>query len=170
MNVKHLLAAVLFLVTTAATAQTMEKKKSAISKVSVQPFHKLVIDASIDVLLIEDNEPGTLYIEGDNTYFNDISVKQENGVLTIAAGKDKSYRNKIYIGLPVKNLQAVDIYAKSFVTGMNTLQSKDLMITMYEECMVNLKSTGNIEIRSSGDIGYSFLKKLPKEYRNSLEK
>jgi hypothetical protein len=101
--------------------------------------------------------------------FDDISVKQENGVLTISASKDRSYKNKIYIGLPVKNLTAVDIYAKSFVTGMNTLQSKDLVITMYDECMVNLKSTGNIEIRSSAEIGYNFLKKLPKEYKNSLE-
>lgn len=170
MNVKHLLTAVLLLVTTAASAQTTEKKKSAIIKVSVQPFHKLVINASIDVLLIEDNDPGTLYIEGDKSFFDDISVKQENGILTIDASKDRSYRNKIYIGLPVKNLKAVDINAKSFVTGMNTLQSKDLVITMYEECMVNLKSTGNIEIRSSADISYSLLKKLPKEYRNSLEK
>jgi hypothetical protein len=52
MNVKHLLTAVLLLVTTAAMAQTTEKKKSAITKVTVQPFHKLVIKASIDVLLI----------------------------------------------------------------------------------------------------------------------
>ena len=170
MNVKHLVTAVLLLVTSAASAQTIEKKKSAISKVSVQPFHKIIINASIDVLLIEDSEPGTLYIEGDKAYFNDISIKQENGVLTIAANKDRSYKNKIYIGLPVKNLQAVDIYAKSFVTGMNTLQSKDLVITMYEECLVNIKSTGNIEIRSSTDIGYSFLKKLPREYRNSFGK
>lgn len=168
MNVKHLLTAVLLLVTTAAMAQTTEKKKSAISKITVQPFHKLVINASIDVLLIEDNEPGILYIEGDKTFFDEISVKQEKGVLTIGASKDRSYKNKIYIGLPVKNLTAVDIYAKSFVTGMNTLQSKDLVITMYDECMVNLKSTGNIEIRSSADISYNFLKKLPKEYRNNL--
>jgi hypothetical protein len=163
MNVKHLLTAVLLLVTTAASAQTTEKKKSDISKVTVQPFHKLVINASIDVLLIEDNEPGILYIEGDKTYFEDISVKQENGVLTIAASKNKSYKNKIYIGLPVKNLTAVDIYAKSFVTGMNTLQSKDLVITMYHDCIVNLKSTGTIEIRSSDDVSLSFLKKLPKK-------
>ncbi|MEJ8842304.1 DUF2807 domain-containing protein [Lacibacter sp. H375] len=168
MNVKHLLTVVLLLVTTAASAQTTEKKKSAISKVTVQPFHKLVINASIDVLLIEDNEPGILYIEGDKQYFNEISVKQENGVLTIEASKDRSYKNKIYIGLPVKNLAAVDIYAKSFVTGMNTLQSKDLVITLYDECMVNLKSTGTIEIRSSAEIGYNFLKKLPREYRSGL--
>jgi hypothetical protein len=168
MNVKHLLAAVLLLVTTAASAQTIEKKKSAISKVSVQPFHKIVINASIDVLLIEDDKPGVLYIEGDQTLFNDIIVKQENGVLTIAANKNRTYKNKIYIGLPVNNLKAVDIYAKSFVTGMNTLQSKEIVITMHEECIVNLKSTGNIEIRSGADISYSILKKLPKEYRNNL--
>jgi hypothetical protein len=168
MNVKHLLAAVLLLVTTAASAQTIEKKKSAISKVSVQPFHKIVINASIDVLLIEDDKPGVLYIEGDQTLFNDIIVKQENGVLTIAANKNRTYKNKIYIGLPVNNLKAVDIYAKSFVTGMNTLQSKEIVITMHVECFVNLKSTGNIEIRSGADISYSILKKLPKEYRNNL--
>ncbi|HTH31257.1 MAG TPA: DUF2807 domain-containing protein, partial [Lacibacter sp.] len=155
MNVKHLLAAVLLLVTTAASAQTIEKKKSALSKVSVQPFHKIVINASIDVLLIEDDKPGVLYIEGDQTLFNDIIVKQENGVLTIAANKNRTYKNKIYIGLPVNNLKAVDIYAKSFVTGMNTLQSKEIVITMHEECIVNLKSTGNIEIRSGADISYS---------------
>lgn len=159
MNVKQLLTAVLLLVTAAAMAQTTEKKKSAITKISVESFHKLVINASIDVLLIEDNEPGILYIEGDKTFFDDISVKQENGVLTIGASKDRSYKNKIYIGLPVKNLTAVDIYAKSFVTGMNTLQSNALVITMYDECMVNLKSTGNIEIRSSSGIGYNFPKK-----------
>lgn len=170
MNVKHLFTAVLLLVTTAASAQTTEKKKSAISKVTVQPFHKLVINASIDVLLIEDNEPGILYIEGDKQYFDDISVKQENGVLTIASSKNKNYKNKIYIGLPVKNLAAVDIYEKSFVTGMNTLQSKDLVITMYNECMVNLKSAGTIEIRSSEDISYSFHKKLPREYRKRTGK
>ena len=170
MNVKHLLTAVLLLVTTAASAQTTEKKKSDISKVTVQPFHKLVINASIDVLLIEDNEPGILYIEGDKQFFDHISVKQENGVLTIESSKNRSYKNKIYIGLPVKNLAAVDIYAKSFVTGMNTLQSKDLVITMYDDCTVNLKSTGTIDIRSSEDVSLSFLKKLPKEYRNSLRK
>ena len=162
MNVKHLLTAALLLFTTAASAQTIEKKKSAIFKQSIQPFHKLVINAAIDVLLIEDNEPGTLYIEGDKTFFNDITVKQENGVLTIAAGKDRTYKNKIYVGLPVNNLQAIDIYANSFVTGMNTLQSKDILITMYEDCMVNLKSAGTIEIRNSIEMGYGILKKLPR--------
>jgi Putative auto-transporter adhesin, head GIN domain len=167
MNVKHLLTAVLLLVTTAASAQTTEKKKSAITKVNVQPFHKLVINASIDVLLIEDNEPGTLYIEGDKTYFDEISVKQENGVLTINASKDRNYKNKIFIGLPVKNLAAVDVHSISFVTSMNTLRSKDIVVTLYNECTVNLKSIGNIEIRSSDDIGVNYLKKLPREYRNS---
>nr|WP_294902333.1 DUF2807 domain-containing protein [uncultured Lacibacter sp.] len=167
MNVKHLLTAVLLLVTTAAWAQTTEKKKSAISKISVQPFQKLVINASIDVLLIEDNEPGTLYIEGDASLFSDIEIEQRNGVLTINATKEKSYQKKIYIGLPVKNLTAVDIYAKSFVTGLNALQSKDLVVTLYDDCVVNLKSTGSIEIRNGADVELSFLKALPKEYRNS---
>jgi hypothetical protein len=62
----------------------------------------------------------------------------------------------------VNNLQAIDIYANSFVTGMNTLQSKDILITMYEDCMVNLKSAGTIEIRNSIEMGYGILKKLPR--------
>ncbi|HLO39148.1 MAG TPA: DUF2807 domain-containing protein [Lacibacter sp.] len=167
MNVKHLLTAVLLLVTTAASAQTTEKKKSAITKLSVQPFQKIVINASIDVLLIEDNETGTLYIEGDKTYFDEISVKQENGILTINASKDRNYKNKIYIGLPVKNLTAVDVHSTSFVTSMNTLRSKDLVITLYSESTVNIKSIGNLEIRSGDDIGLNYLKKLPREFRNS---
>jgi hypothetical protein len=167
MNVKHLLTAVLLLVTTAASAQTTEKKKSAITKVSVLPFQKLVINASIDVLLIEDNEPGTLYIEGDKTYFNEITVKQENGVLTINASKDRNYKNKIYIGLPVKDLASVDVRSASFVTSMNTLHSKDLVITLYGESMVNIKSIGNLIIRSSDDIGLNYLKKSTKQYRNN---
>ena len=170
MNVKHLLTAVLLLVTTTASAQTTEKKKSAISKVNVDSFYKLVINASIDVLLIQDNEPGILYIEGDKDFFDDISIKQENGVLTIESSKDRSYKNKIYIGLPVKNLTAIDITAQAFVTGMNPLQSKELVITMYEECVVNLKSTGKIEIRSIDEIGFSFHKKLPREYMNRPRK
>jgi hypothetical protein len=166
MNMKHLLTAVLLLVTAAVSAQTTEKKKSAVTKVNVDSFNKLVINASIDVLLIEDNEPGILYIEGDKDYFDDISIKQENGVLTIEAVKDRSYKNKIYIGLPVKNLTAIDIYANTFVTGMNILKSRETVVTLYEECTVNLKSTGKIHIRSGADIGYSFLKQLPKEYKN----
>ncbi len=164
MNVKHLLTAVLLLCTFAAAAQPSEKKKSAISKVQVDSFYKLVINASIDVLLIEDNEPGILYIEGNKDFFDEISIKQENGVLTIESSKDRSYKNKIYIGLPVKNLAAIDINAQSFVTGMNALQSKELVITMNEECLVNLQSTGKIEIKTIADIGYSFQKKLPREY------
>lgn len=166
MNMKHLLTAVLLLVTAAVSAQTTEKKKSAVTKVNVDSFNKLVINASIDVLLIEDNEPGILYIEGNKDYFDDISIKQENGVLTIEAVKDRSYKNKIYIGLPVKNLTAIDIYANTFVTGMNILKSREIVVTLYEECTVNLKSTGKIHIRSGADIGYSFLKQLPKEYKN----
>ncbi len=167
MNVKHLLTAVLLLVTTAASAQTTEKKKSAITKLSVQAFQKIVINASIDVLLIEDNEPGTLYIEGDKDYFDEIFVKQDNGVLTINASKDRNYKNKIYIGLPVKNLAALDVHSASFVTSMNTLRSKDLLITLYSECTVNIKSVGNLEIRSSEDIGLNYLKKSSIEYRNN---
>ena len=108
--------------------------------------------------------------QGDKDFFDDISIKQENGVLTIESSKDRSYKNKIYIGLPVKNLTAIDITAQAFVTGMNPLQSKELLITMYEECVVNLKSTGKIEIRSIGDIAYSFHKKLPREYMNRPRK
>lgn len=167
MNVKHLLTAALLLVTTAASAQTTEKKKSAITKLSVQPFQKIVINASIDVLLIEDNEPGTLYIEGDKTFFDEISVKEENGTLTINASKDRNYKNKIFIGLPVKNLAAVDVHSTSFITSMNTLCSKDIVVTLYNECVINLKSVGNIEIRSSEDIGLNYLRKLPREYRNN---
>lgn len=170
MNVKHLFAAMLLLVATAANAQTTESKKAAIKKINVERFHKLVIDASIDVLLIEDDAPGKLYIEGDPTYFDEITVTEKEGVLTIAATKDRTYKKRIYIGLPVQQLKEVEINAASFVLGMNTLRSSNLIVKMNYDCIVSLKSTGPIELKTNTETSYTQFKELPRQYRNSFGK
>jgi hypothetical protein len=146
MNLKQLFAAMLLLVANAAGAQSTESKKTAIKKMDVQRFHRLVVDASIDVLLIEDDEPGKLYIEGDSAYFAEITLTEKEGVLTISGLKDRNYKKRIFIGLPVQQLKEVEVNAEGFVLGMNTLQSDDLSVILNQRGKVSLKTTGSIKV------------------------
>lgn len=139
MYLKHLFAAVLLLAAGAACAQTTESKKAAIKKLDVQRFHKLVVDASIDVLLIEDDAPGKLYIEGDSAYFHEITLTEKDGVLSISGVKDRNYKKRIYIGLPVQYLKELEVNAAALVVGMNTIKSSDLSVTVNQQGRVSIK-------------------------------
>jgi len=129
----------LLLAACVAGAQTTESKKAAIKKLDVQRFHKLVVDASIDVLLIEDDAPGKLYIEGDSSYFHEITLTEKDGVLSISGVKDRSYKKRIYIGLPVQYLRELEVNADAFVVGMNTIKSSELSVTVNQHGRVSIK-------------------------------
>lgn len=109
MKLKTLFAAALF-VTTTAFAQTTEKAQT--KKIQLPIFTQLVIDAKIDVVLIDDAQPGVIYLVGEPKLFDDIAFKMQKNELQISAKKDMNYKSRVTIEVHVKDLAKVSLQKK----------------------------------------------------------
>lgn len=158
MKLKTLFAAALF-VTTTAFAQTTEKAQT--KKIQLPIFTQLVIDAKIDVVLIDDAEPGVIYLVGEPKLFDDIALKMQKNELQISAKKDMNYKSRVTIEVHVKELAKVSLQKEALVFSGNTLRSQKINVYIKEGSKASLASTGDINITSEEDTELVFLRKTP---------
>jgi len=158
MKAKALFAAALFFTTT-AFAQTTEKAQT--KKMQLPVFTQLVIDAKIDVVLIDDAEPGVIYLVGEQKLFEDISCKIRNNEMQISAKRDINYKSRVTVEVHVKQLEKVTVQKEALVFSGNTLRSKKIDVFIKEGSKASLASTGEINIASEDDTELVFLRKTP---------
>lgn len=158
MKLRTLFAAALFFSTT-AFAQTTEKTQA--KKIQLPVFTQLVIDAKIDVVLIDDAEPGTIYLVGDPKLFEDISFRIQNNEMQVSAKRDINYKSKVTVEVHVKQLEKVTLQKESLVFSGNTLRSKKINVFIKEGSKASLVSTGDINISPEEDTELVFLRKTP---------
>ena len=101
-----LLAAVL-----AGQSQSTGNGNYALSELAVSPFQKIVVNAHIDVVLVQNDTLKKAFIEGDEHLVPEIAVTVSNGILTIASRRKISYRGKVQVTIAVKELSKLEINA-----------------------------------------------------------
>jgi hypothetical protein len=156
MKVRSLLAAALF-VTTTAFAQT--EKKIDTKKTQVPVFNQVNIDVPIEVVLVEGNDPGVIYLVGDARLFDDLNLDVKNEELRISAKKIVNYKSKLTVEVHVKNLEKLTVQKEALVFSGNTLQSKKVNVYIAGGSKASLVSTGLIFIYSEDESELVFLRK-----------
>ena len=158
MKMKSILSAALMLCGT-AFAQSGEKQQT--KKLQMPAFEKLTVDARIDVVLIDDDQPGIVYLVGDEKLFGDISFKSQKDELSISGKNDVNYKSKLTVEVHVKDLKKVSLQREAMVFSGNTLKSKKIDVAIREGSKASIVSTGNITITSEEDAELVFLRKTP---------
>ncbi len=125
-------------------AQPEQQFNYALSEVAVSSFQKLVVDASIDVVLVQDDTLRRAFIEGEDQLVPEIAVTVSNGIMRISARKDISYKGKVQVTVAVRELARLEINANAGVATVNPLHSAKLLVTVNGDCDLRLKSTGKI--------------------------
>ena len=103
-------------------AQPAQKFNYALSEVAVSSFQKLVVDASIDVVLVQDDTPRKALIEGEGQLVPEIAVTVSNGIMRILARKNISYKGKVQVTVAVRELTKLEINADAGIATVNTRQ------------------------------------------------
>ena len=134
----------LLAVVIASYAQRAGDTSYALSELAVSSFERIVVNANVDVVLVQNDTLKKAYIEGDEQYVSQVSVTVNNGTLTIAAREHKSYRGKVQVTIAVKQLAGLEINADAGVASIDTLRSPKLFVNINGLCDIHLKSTGKI--------------------------
>ena len=128
----------------ASYAQNAGDANYAVSELAVSSFDKIAVNASIDVVLVQNDTLKKAFIEGDERYVPQISVTVNNGTLTISSRGRNSYRGKVQVTIAVKHLSGLEINADAGVVSFDTLHSPKIAVSINGLCDLHLKSTGKI--------------------------
>lgn len=139
-----LLFFLLLAIVVASYAQGGDNSNYAVSEMAVSSFQKLVVNANVDVVLVQNDTLRKAYVEGDPQLVPEISVTVSNGVMTIASRKQITYRGKVQVNVTVKELSAIEINADAGVVTFDPLHSPKLSVSVNGYCDLHLKSTGKI--------------------------
>jgi hypothetical protein len=84
--------------------QTCDILRDTFMKGLVNPIKKIIVNATVNVMLLRDEKLTEPTAEEDESFMQEIITKQEGNTLTISAAKNASYRCKVPVIVPVKKL------------------------------------------------------------------
>jgi hypothetical protein len=144
--------------------QTCDIMKDTFMKEIVKPIEKIIVNAAVNVVLLQDEEPSEPVVEGDENLMQEIITKQDGNTLTISAAKNVSYRGKVLVTVPVKQLRELVVNSNSEVASLNVLLSPSLAVLIAADCRIRLKSLGKIYFDGADAYNYRYV------YRNENQK
>ena len=129
----------------------------AISELAVSNFQKIVVNAHIDVVLVQNDTLKKAYIEGDENLVPEVSITVSNGVMTVASRRQVSYRGKVQVTIAIKALTKLEINADAGVVSFSPLHSPRITVDINGYCDLHLKSTGKIYVRAEEGYAVKYL-------------
>ena len=148
---KQILSILLLLVSVAAIAT--EKKdpvKKAAKQVTLKmPFQKLVVNGNVEVILFEDTS-ATISILDKEKRSAAVSITEANGVLTI--NRKRSFGKRIQVIIPVKGLHMIEAGGSSTISGINRIESPELLLLVNESCRIQLRTSGTVSVMEGKDV------------------
>jgi hypothetical protein len=119
----NLILAPLVALATSGHAQTQPGFAYAVKEVKVDAFRQLSVKAGLDVVLVQNNEMRTVFIEGDEQLVKEIAVSVKDGRLYIDSKKDISFHGKLQVTVMVNQLDKIRLNGDGAVAWVNS-QSK----------------------------------------------
>jgi len=158
--------ALLALVTGSAVAKEKnDGSKMIIKEIMIrEPFHKLVVEGNVDVLLFE-NSTTIANVQGRQKNVDAVEFTEKNGVLTITASSVNGKKPVVY--LPVRHLAAIEAWKDAVVTGTTVLQSPDLTLLLNDDCKISVTATGKIKFQEGAETSLMVLKNIIRPIDNN---
>ena len=118
-NNTNLILAPLVAIATAGSAQAQSEFAYAVKEIKVESFKQLSVNARLDVVLVQNDEYRTVYIEGDEKLVKDIAVSVKDGRLVIDSKKDISYHGKLQVTVVVNQLDRIRLNGQGALAWVN---------------------------------------------------
>lgn len=115
------------------------------------PFKEVVVNANVDLSLVEDPKHRIAYTEGQPNLVGDILFEVINETLYIRSAKDRNYHGKIQVTVPVNGLEKLEVNAASDVVTLNTLESPRLKVHFNGDVTARILSSGKLEMSVDED-------------------
>ncbi len=160
---KQKLSFFMLLLLAVISGQAADESHYAISELAVSSFQKIVVNAHIDVVLVQNDTLKKAYIEGDENLVPEVSITVSNGVMTVASRRQVSYRGKVQVTIAVKELTKLEINADAGVVSFSPLHSPKIAVDINGYCDLHLKSTGKIYVRAEEGYSVKYLTQPSKE-------
>jgi hypothetical protein len=145
-------------------AQTADKFNYVVSEVALSSFEKLVVDANIDLVLVQDDTLKRAIIEGDEQLVPQIAVTIVNGIMTISSrGNNSWYKGKVQVTVAVKELSKLEVNANATISTRNALHSAKLLVTVNGDCDVHVTSTGKVSFDTADGYAIEELSKTERK-------
>jgi hypothetical protein len=161
---KKILSLALALTVVVALASfTQDSSKYVVSEVALSSFKKMVVDADIDVVLVQNDTLKRAFIEGDDQLVPQVTVTVKNGTLTIDTRSNHSYRGKVQVTITVQQLNELEINENAGISSVNHIKAPKLSVTVNSDCDVHLTSTGSIIFNTADGVHVNYV------YRSSID-
>jgi Putative auto-transporter adhesin, head GIN domain len=118
-NSTNLILAPLVAMATAGNAQTQSEFAYAVKEIKVEAFKQLSVNAKLDVVLVQNNEYRTVFIEGDEKLVKEIAVSVKDGRLVIDSKNDISYHGKLQVTVVVNQLDRIRLNGEGALAWVN---------------------------------------------------
>ncbi|HYJ38211.1 MAG TPA: DUF2807 domain-containing protein [Chitinophagaceae bacterium] len=118
-NNSNLILAPLVAMATAGNAQSQPEFGYAVKEIKVESFKQLAVSAKLDVVLVQNNEYRTVFIEGDENLVKEIAVSVKDGRLYIDSKKDISYHGKLQVTVVVNQLDRIRLNGEGALAWVN---------------------------------------------------
>ena len=118
-NNSNLILAPLVALATSGQAQTQPGFEYAVKELNVEAFKQLSVNARLDVVLVQNDEYRSVFIEGDEKLVKEIAVSVKDGRLNIDAKKDISYHGRLQVTVVVNQLDRIRLNGQGAVAWVN---------------------------------------------------
>jgi hypothetical protein len=118
-NNTNLILAPLVAIAAAGNAHAQSEFAYAVKEIKVESFKQLSVNARLDVVLVQNDEYRTVYIEGDEKLVKDIAVSVKDGRLVIDSKKDVSYHGKLQVTVVVNQLDRIRLNGQGALAWVN---------------------------------------------------
>lgn len=133
-------------VVTTGMAQPAPHSNYGLSETSLVPFKKVVLNANVDVTLVQEADHHVAYTEGQPNLVSDIVFEVMNETLYIRSVKNRNYNGKIQVTVPVNGLEKIEVNGRADVVSLNTLESPQLKVHFNGEVTARILSSGKVEL------------------------
>ena len=106
----------------------------------------LIVDASVTIILVNEDAGTTAYMKGDNQFMEQISLQEKDGKLVIKAMKKKSFIGKGLIYVPASQLARIEVNSAARIRTLTILPIPELTLSINGDCNIQLATTGKIDL------------------------
>jgi Putative auto-transporter adhesin, head GIN domain len=121
-----------------------------VAEISLTSFQRLVVNADINVVLLQNDTLKKAFIEGNEKLISGIKIFIAKGVMTISSEKDMSYKGRLQVTVAVNNLSQLEVNSDAFIASVNPLKSSKLSVVINGDCTVQLVSARKISFTGIG--------------------
>lgn len=118
-------------------------------------IHRIIVGNNVKVILVADDNYPAITVTGESDLLSVVTTKTDGDQLTLSSSKNLK-SSKLWIHVPVKDLDFLELKADASVTVQGVLQCTTLKVLVNSGAHVALKSLGKVTIIPADDCEFVY--------------